>query len=76
VARFPCLVDTLDPALVKWVQGWDKTFCLRYLKPENFDEIHFFGDKTMEVWPLHRRFVARLCIEFHPIVGVSGRQRF
>ncbi|KAL5725472.1 phosphomannomutase [Ranunculus cassubicifolius] len=25
-------------------QGWDKTFCLRYL--EDFQEIHFFGDKT------------------------------
>ena len=27
-------------------QGWDKTYCLRYL--EEFDEIHFFGDKTMK----------------------------
>jgi phosphomannomutase len=27
-------------------QGWDKTFCLRYVEPEGFDEIHFFGDKT------------------------------
>jgi len=26
--------------------GWDKTFCLRYL--DNFDFIHFFGDKTFE----------------------------
>ncbi|KAA8516014.1 hypothetical protein F0562_019193 [Nyssa sinensis] len=25
-------------------QGWDKTYSLRYL--DNFDEIHFFGDKT------------------------------
>ncbi|KAL3814855.1 hypothetical protein ACJIZ3_016123 [Penstemon smallii] len=25
-------------------QGWDKTYCLRYL--DEFDEIHFFGDKT------------------------------
>lgn len=25
-------------------QGWDKTYCLRYL--DNFQEIHFFGDKT------------------------------
>ena len=29
-------------------QGWDKTFCLKYVKPEGFDEIHFFGDKTYE----------------------------
>ncbi|TYG57822.1 hypothetical protein ES288_D08G173400v1 [Gossypium darwinii] len=26
--------------------GWDKTYCLRYL--EEFQEIHFFGDKTYE----------------------------
>merc|ERR1711990_590988 len=25
-------------------EGWDKTYCLRFV--EEFDEIHFFGDKT------------------------------
>ena len=25
-------------------EGWDKTYCLRYLK--DYDEIFFFGDKT------------------------------
>ena len=29
-------------------QGWDKTYCLQYVE-EEFDEIHFFGDKTSEV---------------------------
>jgi len=29
-------------------QGWDKTFCLKYLAEADFDEIHFFGDKTFE----------------------------
>ncbi|XP_065346406.1 uncharacterized protein Pmm2 [Cloeon dipterum] len=28
--------------------GWDKTYCLKYILPENYDEIHFFGDKTDE----------------------------
>ncbi|KAL3777943.1 hypothetical protein ACHAW5_008346 [Stephanodiscus triporus] len=28
--------------------GWDKTYCLRFLNEEDFDEIHFFGDKTFE----------------------------
>lgn len=28
--------------------GWDKTYCLRFLKESDFDEIHFFGDKTFE----------------------------
>ena len=27
-------------------KGWDKTYCLRFLQDENYDEIHFFGDKT------------------------------
>jgi len=26
--------------------GWDKTYCLRHLEAEGYDEIHFFGDKT------------------------------
>lgn len=26
-------------------QGWDKTYCLKYIEDE-FTEIHFFGDKT------------------------------
>lgn len=28
-------------------KGWDKTYCLQFLL-DQFDEIHFFGDKTME----------------------------
>nr|CAD7459301.1 unnamed protein product [Timema tahoe] len=27
-------------------KGWDKTYCLRHVHNEQFDEIHFFGDKT------------------------------
>lgn len=26
--------------------GWDKTYCLKYLEKEDYNEIHFFGDKT------------------------------
>ncbi|EJD48021.1 eukaryotic phosphomannomutase [Auricularia subglabra TFB-10046 SS5] len=26
--------------------GWDKTYCLRHIEAEGFEEIHFFGDKT------------------------------
>ena len=26
--------------------GWDKTFCLRHVADEQFEEIHFFGDST------------------------------
>ena len=28
--------------------GWDKTYCLKFLAEGDFDEIHFFGDKTFE----------------------------
>eukprot|EP00529_Nitzschia_sp_RCC80_P027616 CAMPEP_0113451354 /NCGR_PEP_ID=MMETSP0014_2-20120614/6296_1 /TAXON_ID=2857 /ORGANISM="Nitzschia sp." /LENGTH=251 /DNA_ID=CAMNT_0000342709 /DNA_START=50 /DNA_END=805 /DNA_ORIENTATION=- /assembly_acc=CAM_ASM_000159 len=28
--------------------GWDKTYCLKYLSSDDFDEIHFFGDKTFK----------------------------
>merc|ERR1712003_285782 len=28
--------------------GWDKTYCLKFLNREDFDEIHFFGDKTFK----------------------------
>ena len=30
-------------------KGWDKTYCLRHIEKEGFEEIHFFGDKTYEV---------------------------
>jgi phosphomannomutase len=29
--------------------GWDKTYALRHVEDEKFEEIHFFGDKTFEV---------------------------
>lgn len=37
--------------LLNGSQGWDKTFCLQFLGVgnEEYDEIHFFGDKTFEV---------------------------
>lgn len=28
--------------------GWDKRYCLQFVEKEQFDEIHFFGDKTMK----------------------------
>jgi phosphomannomutase len=28
-------------------QGWDKTYCLRFVD-QDFDDIHFFGDKTFQ----------------------------
>lgn len=28
--------------------GWDKTYCLNHIGEGEFDEIHFFGDKTSE----------------------------
>lgn len=37
--------------------GWDKTFCLRYVEDGGFDEIHFFGDKTSKGGNDHEIFV-------------------
>jgi phosphomannomutase len=37
----PRTTASYDPS-----QGWDKTYCLQFV-PE-FDEVHFFGDKTYE----------------------------
>lgn len=36
--------------------GWDKTFALNHVEDEQFEEIHFFGDKTHKV-----RFVRYFC---------------
>jgi phosphomannomutase len=30
--------------------GWDKTYALRHVENEGFEEIHFFGDKTFKVY--------------------------
>jgi len=38
-------------------RGWDKTYALRFLKENEFDEIHFFGDKTFEGGNDHEIFV-------------------
>lgn len=44
--------------------GWDKTYALRHVEDEGFEEIHFFGDKTAKVranvlalvsWSVHIR---------------------
>lgn len=29
--------------------GWDKTYALRHVENDGFEEIHFFGDKTFKV---------------------------
>ena len=29
-------------------KGWDKTFCLQFIDSEEYDTVHFFGDKTQE----------------------------
>lgn len=28
--------------------GWDKTYCLQFINFDDYDEVHFFGDKTHE----------------------------
>lgn len=38
-------------------KGWDKTYCLQHLEKDNFEEIHFFGDKTDPGGNDHQIFV-------------------
>lgn len=40
-------------------QGWDKTYCLQYVE-NDYDEIHFFGDKTYEV--RHKAFTRSVMV--------------
>jgi len=36
--------------------GWDKTYCLKFINAEDYDEIHFFGVSTTTLFlpPTHR----------------------
>ena len=36
--------------------GWDKSFCLKYIEGQ-YDEIHFWGDKTAEGGNDHEIFI-------------------
>lgn len=38
-------------------QGWDKTYCLNHIGLDEYDHIHFFGDKTFEGGNDHEIFV-------------------
>mmetsp|Transcript_5636 Transcript_5636/g.20187 ORF Transcript_5636/g.20187 Transcript_5636/m.20187 type:complete len:256 (-) Transcript_5636:49-816(-) len=49
-------------------QGWDKTYCLRFLESSGFDEIHFFGDKTWEGGNDHEIFADARTIG-HTVTG-------
>ena len=45
--------------------GWDKTYALRHVEDEGFEEIHFFGDKTYEVcypYPTEYNCVAHIVV--------------
>ncbi|XP_021653087.2 phosphomannomutase isoform X2 [Hevea brasiliensis] len=47
-------------------QGWDKTYCLRYL--DEFDEIHFFGDKTYNGGNDHEIYESERTVG-HPVIS-------
>ncbi|KAF5946290.1 hypothetical protein HYC85_016518 [Camellia sinensis] len=50
-------VQNIRPKMV-FPQGWDKTYCLRYL--DDFSEIHFFGDKTYKTVHFNLRTIEGL----------------
>jgi len=37
--------------------GWDKTFCLQFVDPQEFRTVHFFGDKTEEGGGDHELYI-------------------
>lgn len=55
--------------------GWNKCFCLQFLN--EYETIHFFGDKTSEVWI----FISRLllfvhnCSTYRSILVILGWER-
>ena len=55
------------------MQGWDKTYCLQFVEKE-YDEIHFFGDKTFEARPLWARHAgAALSLQLSPRNQIAQR---
>ena len=64
--------------------GWDKTYCLNFVKAEDFDEIHFFGDKTFEgiVVTVHCAYVMlipcpySLFFAYHCLLGGNDYEIF
>lgn len=40
-------------------RGWDKTYALKHVEHEGFEEIHFFGDKTYKVCSVYISLQAR-----------------
>lgn len=49
-------------------KGWDKTYCLQFVKRDGFKTIHFFGDKTYEGGNDHEIFASDET-EGHTVVG-------
>jgi len=52
--------------------GWDKTFCLRYL--DQFDYIHFFGDKTFDGGNDYQIYVSDRTIG-HSVTGPADTRK-
>jgi phosphomannomutase len=48
--------------------GWDKTYCLRFLPTDEFETVHFFGDKTFPGGNDYEIFVAERT-EGHSVSG-------
>jgi phosphomannomutase len=53
-------------------RGWDKTYCLRFL--EQFETVHFFGDKTCEGGNDYEIFVHERT-EGHTVTGPEDTMR-
>lgn len=48
-ARLTGCIRALPASIIRSPPGWDKTYSLRHIEPEGFEQIHFFGDKVREL---------------------------
>lgn len=55
-------------------EGWDKTYCLKHVKDQNFKEIHFFGDKTEPGGNDHEIYTSNMVIG-HSVKGPEDTQQ-
>lgn len=53
-------------------QGWDKTYCLQFVE-KDFDEIHFFGDKTFPVSVLVVAMILMMMVMLHSCPGLHAQ---
>ena len=55
-------------------QGWDKTYCLQFVRADGLTNVHFFGDKTMPGGNDYEIFSSPL-VTGHTVTGPDDTMR-